>query len=175
MFLRYRGDVFYVYDYYEAKTAQRKGVLHVRLKNVRTQQTLEVAADMLGKIESVDYGHRPMQYLYARGQEHVFMDQQTFDQVSLTADQIKNELPFLVPEKDYKVFFLGEQPVMLELPPVVTLKVTDTAPPQHSVGQSNVLKDAKVESGLTVKVPLFIKSGDVVRVDIATREYLGKE
>ncbi|MBM4078505.1 MAG: hypothetical protein FJ278_02315 [Planctomycetes bacterium] len=173
--LRFRGEVFYVYDYYEAKAAQRKVVLHVKLKNVRTHQTIEVASDMLGKIETVEHSNRIMQYLYASGKELVFMDQRTFDQVSMDADQLKNELPFLAPERDYRIFFLGQQPVMLDLPPVVALKVADTAPPQRGVGQSNVLKDAKLESGLTVKVPLFIKTGDVVRVDVATREYVGKE
>jgi elongation factor P len=175
MLIRHKGEVYYVLDYYESKAAQQKAVVHVKLKNVRTGHVSEIAADALGKIEEARSSHRLMQYLYARGKEHVFMDEKTFDQISLQAEMMQNELPFLVPEKEYRVLFLDERPVMLELPPTVSLKVTETAPPQRSVGGSSVYKDAKLETGVTVKVPLFIKVGDVIRVGWANREYLGKE
>lgn len=175
MLLRHKGDVYLVLDYYEAKTAQQKGVVHVKMRNVRTGHVTEVSADALGKIDEVHGEHRLMQYLYAQGKEHVFMDQKTYDQVAFHEDMIKNELPFLMPEREYRVLVLDEKPVMLELPSTINLKVIETAPPQRSVGSTSVYKEAKLETGLVVKVPLFIKNGDVLRISTATREYLGKE
>ena len=175
MLIRHKGEVFYVLDYYETKAAQQKGAVHVKVKNTRSGHVSEIAADALGKIEEAHSQHRPMQYLYAQGKDHVFMDLKTYEQITLSGDLIKNELPFLVPEKEYRLLFLDEKPVLLELPPTVGLKVVETAPPQRGVGQSSVLKEAKLESGITVKAPLFVKIGDVIRVSIATREYLGKE
>jgi len=175
MLIRHKGEMYYVLDYYETKAAQQKGAVHVKVRNLRSNHVSEIAADVLGRIEEAHTDHRPMQYLYAQGKEHVFMDLKTYDQITLSGDMIKNELPFLVPEKEYRVFFLDDNPVMLELQPTASLKVLETAPPQRSVGGSSVYKDAKVESAITVKVPLFIKIGDVIRVSVATREYLGKE
>jgi len=176
MLIRHKGEVYYVLDYYETKAAQQKGAVHVKVKNTRSGHVSEIAADALGKIEEAHTTHRPMQYLYAHGQEHVFMDLKTYDQLTLSGDMVKNELPFLVPEREYRLSCLDEKPIMLELPPAVALKVVETAPPARQVGGgANVYKDAKLETGLIIKVPQFVKIGDPIRISVATREYLGKE
>ena len=175
MLIRHKGEVYYVLDYYETKAAQQKGAVHVKVKNIRSQHVSEIATDALGKIEEAHTDHRPVQYLYAQGKEHVFMDLKTYDQLSLSEEFIRNERPFLVQEKEYHVLFMDGKAIMVELPPAVALKVVETAPPAHQVGGAKVYKDAKLETGLIIKVPQFIKIGDLLRISVATREYLGKE
>lgn len=104
------------------------------------------------------------------------MDSESFEQYELTDAQLHGCQPFLKEGESYRALFADQQPLSLELPDAVTLRVANTAPPTHAVGQSsNVMKEAELENGLEIRVPLFIKTGDVVRVSTADKSYLGKE
>ena len=116
-----------------------------------------------------------MQYLYASGKDRVFMDTESFEQYTLPTDAVGRDADFLAEGESYRVLAIEGQPVMVQLSPVVVLEVTDTAPSEHGGGGSNVLKEAKLASGIIIHVPLFIKNGDKIRVKTDTREYRGKE
>ena len=112
----------------------------------------------------------------ARDQTRIFMDSQSFDEFELAAPQLHGCEPFLKEGETYRVLYVDEQPLSLEMPEIIKLQVAETAAPGHSVGASaSVMKEATLENGLLVHVPLFIKMGDTIRVDTRTRTYVGKE
>ena len=175
MVIRHEGQLFTVLDFNLAQTGKQKATVHVKLRSVSTGHTGERTLDELGKIEEVPTEIRHMQYLYASGNEHVFMDNETYEQYPLSEDMLGDAVDFLVNEETYRVQMIEGQPVALQLPPIVVLEVADTAPVEHAGGSTNVQKEAKLSSGITIQVPLFIKNGDKVRVKTDSREYQGKE
>ncbi|UCD27921.1 MAG: elongation factor P [Planctomycetota bacterium] len=175
MVIRHEGELFTVLDYQLAQTGKQKPTVHIKLRSLRSGHTGERTLDQLGKVEEVPSEVRQMQYLYAAGEEHVFMDTESYEQYPLNKDILEDGLDFLVEEETYRFLTVEGQPVALQLPPAAVLEVTETAPVEHAGGSSNVYKEAKLASGLVVQVPLFIKNGDKIRVGIDKREYLGKE
>lgn len=175
MVIRHEGQLYTVLDYTLAQTGKQKATVHVKLRAVSTGHTGERTLDELGKIEEVPTDVRTMQFLYTSGEERVFMDTETFEQYPLMEDLLGHAIPYLVEEENYRIQMIEGNPVALQLPPIVVLEVVDTAPVEHSGGGSNVFKDAEVNSGITIQVPLFIKNGDKIRVKTDNREYQGKE
>ena len=175
MVIRHEGQLYTILDFTVAQTGKQKATVHVKLRAVKTGHTGERTLDQLGKIEEVPTEVRPMQYLYASAQEWVFMDTETYEQYPFTEEMLGESPAFLVEEETYRIQLIEGQPVSLQLPPVVVLEVVDTAPVEHAGGSTNVHKEAKLNSGIVVHVPLFIKNGDKIRVKTDNREYQGKE
>lgn len=177
MLLRHQGHVYFVEDVSERHSGKMKPTFHVALRDAVDGRHIERAMDDLLPVEEVAGTYRPMQYLYARGEERMFMDAQTFEEQDLGEAVRRDGLdPFLKEGDEFRVLFAGERPLRVQVPDSVTLRVADTAAPSHAVGTGGggVLKEARLENGLEVRVPLFIKPGDLVRVDTRSREYLGK-
>ena len=175
MVIRHEGELYSILDFNVAQTGKQKATVHVKLKAIKTGHTGERTLDQLGKIEEVPTEIRSMQYLYASGQERVFMDTELYEQYPLNKDMLGECVPFLVEEETYRILMIEGNPVSIQLPPIVILEVVDTAPVEHAGGTTNVHKEAKVNSGIVVQVPLFIKNGDKIRVKTENREYQGKE
>jgi elongation factor P len=117
-----------------------------------------------------------MQYLFAKVSALVFMDSETFEEFELRKEQLQGRESFLNEGGEYRVVCLEGKPVAVKVDDIVSLKVKVTAPPGHSVGAaSNITKEATLENGLEVRVPLFVKSGDLIRVDTRTKSYAGKD
>lgn len=176
MLIRHQGHVYSVADFQERRTGKQRATVHVSLRDVRDGHQVDRTLDDLEPIEEVPHANRTMQYLYAKGDRHVFMDSETFDEFELSATELHGCEPFLNEGESYRVTFVDDRPLALGLPEVIRLKVASTAAPSHSVGSaSSVLKEATLENELVVRVPLFIKIGDTVRVDTRSRAYAGKE
>ncbi|MCP3906130.1 MAG: elongation factor P [Planctomycetes bacterium] len=175
MVIRYEQKLYRVIDFHVAQTGQQKPRAHVKLRSLTGGHTTERLLDQMGRIEEVETELREMQYLYAAGQEHVFMDGETFEQVPLSEETIHDARDFLVEGETYRLLTVEGDPLEIVLPAQIALEVTDTAPVEHAGGASNVHKDARLASGLSIQVPLFINTGEKVRVNTETREYLGKE
>ena len=175
MVIRHEGHLLTVEDYNVARTGKQRATVHVKLRALKDGHSVERSLDELGKIEEVPTEYRQMQYLYAAGQEHVFMDTETYEQTPLSKELLGDALPVLVEEETYRFLTVEGQVASIQLPDVVVLEVVDTAPVQHAGGSSNVYKEAKLKSGVLVQVPLFIKNGDRIRIKAENHEYLGKE
>ena len=175
MVIRHQGQLFTVLDFSAMQKGKQKPTVHVKLRSISTGNTGERSLDELGKLEEVPTEIREMQYLYADRSERVFMDTESFEQFPLGEDVLGDTIPFLVEQENYRCLTIDGRPVSLQLPDVVSLEVMVTDPVQHSGGASNVQKEAKLASGLTIHVPLFIKTGEKVRVKTDTREYVGKD
>jgi len=174
MVIRHDGHLYTIEDFYVAHTGRQKPTVHLRLRTLVGGILADRSLDQLGAVEEVPTEMRQMQYLYAAKSDRVFMDLQTFEQYPLSEEVLGAVAPFLIPEDTYALLTVDGQPVSLQLPPAVVMEVVDTAPPQHG-GGGNVYKEAKLNAGFSVQVPLFIKNGDKVRIRTDNREYLGKE
>jgi len=176
MVIRHQNHVYTIADFQERHSGKQRPTVHVLLRDLRDGRQVDRTLDELEPIEEVQHALRPMQYLYAKGDARVFMDSTTFEEFELTGSQLHGCEPFLKEGDEYRVMFVDGKPLMLEMPEIVRLRVRKTAAPSHSVGNAaSVLKEATLENDLLVRVPLFIKIGDVIRVDTRTRSYVGKE
>ena len=113
-----------------------------------------------------------MQYLYDSGDEVVFMDEATFEQLSLPHGDLEDELPFMQPSSSVQVMFVGGAPTGVELPSSVVLEVTDTEPGVKGDTVSNVTKPATLETGAVIQVPLFVNVGDRIKIDPREKRYI---
>jgi elongation factor P len=175
MVIRHGGHLFKITDVISAQTGKQKGTVHVKMRALRDGHLSERSLAELGKVEEVPTAIRSMQYLYSSGSERVFMDTESFEQYELGEDVVGEAWDFLVEQETYRFLTVEGQPVSLQLPATVVLEVVDTAPVEHAGGSANVMKEAKLNSGLMVRVPLFIKNGDRIRVGTEHRDYQGKE
>jgi elongation factor P len=176
MLIRHQNHIYTVVDFQERHTGKQRPTVHVSLRDVRDGHPVDRTLADIEPITEVPYAHRMMQYLYARGDKFVFMDSESFEEHELHGHALHGAEPFLRDGDTYRVTFVDGQPLALDLPEVVRLKVAETAAPAHAVGNaSSVLKEATLENKLLVRVPLFIKMGDTIRVDTRTRTYVGKE
>lgn len=173
--LRHQNRFYFVEDVQEHHSGKSRPIYHVSLRDALDGRHIQRTMDELTPIEELACTYRPMQYLYAKGDAHIFMDSETFDEIELNPAQLQGFEPFLHEGDEFRVLCAGTTPLKLETPDSVTLKVVDTAAPSHAIGTAaNVLKEAKLENKLEIRVPLFIKTGDAVRVNTHTRDYLGK-
>lgn len=176
MVIRHQNQLFYVADFSERHSGKQKPTVHVSLRSVVDGHSVDRSLDDLLPLQEVAYAYRPVQYLYARGERRVFMDGETFEELELGPAQLAGCEPFLKEGEQYRVLVADGRPLRIELPEIVSLKVAVTAAPERSVGTAgNVLKEATLENGLVVRVPLFIKPGETIRVDTRNRSYAGKE
>jgi elongation factor P len=175
MLLRHHDHLYFVDDFVERHSAKQKPVVHVSLRSADDGRHVERTLDELGPIEEIPWAYKMVQYLYARGDRYVFMDSQSFEDIELPVSALGGFEPFLAEGAEYRMLYAGDQPLRLATPDAVILQVEDTAAPSHAVGaSSNIMKEARLQKGLQVRVPLFIKTGDFVRISVAGRQYLGK-
>jgi elongation factor P len=116
-----------------------------------------------------------MQYLYHDGSGYVFMDMTTYEQLTVSDETLKEKGGFLKDGQEVKVLVYNGQPIDMDLPAAVILEVTETEPGLKGDTVSGATKPATLETGLVINVPLFINTGDKIKVDTRTKEYLGRE
>ncbi|MCI0531456.1 MAG: elongation factor P [candidate division Zixibacteria bacterium] len=170
--LKIEDELYYIVDFQHARTAQRKAFVRTKLKNLRTGQVLEKTFASGEMFEKPDFSQKTMQFMYRSGEEFHFMDGKNFEQIILSNEQTSGGGSFLIEGNEYDVLFFEGNPTGLELPASVILKVTSTEQGVKGDSVTNITKPATLESGLEIKVPLFIKVGDLVKVDTRSNEYL---
>lgn len=163
-----------VEEFHITGTAKTKRKIHARLRNLTKGVHVERAFWEDERLPSADVENRRVQFSYRDGDRFVFLDAETFDEVALTAEQVGERHWFLRENEEYRAVFLEGKLLEIELPDSVAMKVESTAAPQRG-GSDAAWKPAQLEGGLEIMVPLFIATGDVVRVDTRTRKYLRKE
>jgi elongation factor P len=151
---------------------QRRPVVRATLKHLRTGQTREHTFMQSDKIQEADIERRMWQFLYHTGDRFVFMDTTTYEQMELGTAVVGNAAPFLLEGQDAEMLLFAGAPVSLELPIKIERRIVDTSPGVKGDTATNVMKDAVVEGGVRVKVPLFIKMGDVIRINTRDNSYV---
>jgi elongation factor P len=170
--IKLEGDIYYVVDFQHARTAQRRAFVRTKLKNIKTGAVLEKTFAAGETFEEPDFEEKKMQYLYSADKEYHFMDSKTYEQTILTEDQLGDYKWYLKENAEYKVMFFEGQPVNVDLPASVVLKIVSTEPAVKGDSVTNITKGATLESGLVVKVPLFVNEGESVKIDTRTNEYI---
>jgi elongation factor P len=174
MVIRVEGGNWVVEDYHVQQAAKRHSVLHARLRNLKTGHVAERAVDEADRVEEPDLQSRPHGFLFQDGDGYVFMELETFDQIAVPAEVLGEGRWLLKEGAGFTIRLIEGKPVEVVLPPTFADEVVETADPAGS-DHSQVLKDARLACGLTVKVPHFIKVGEHVRIDTASHRYHGKE
>lgn len=159
---------------YHSGQGKMGGSTHARLQNLDTGTLRDYSFRSDMKLEELALERKPMDFLYSDESACYFMDPATCEQEEVPLRLVGEQAKLLVPEMRVSLEFLGERVVSVQLPDFLELKVADTAPPAHSGGQDNTWKPARLENGLEVMVPQFIKSGDSIRVDVAQMKYMDR-
>jgi elongation factor P len=170
--IKLEGEIFYIVDFQHGRTAQRRAQVRTKLKNIKTGAVLERTFSAGETFEEPDFEEKTMQFLYSSGADYYFMDSKTYDQISLTEEQLGEYKWYLKENSEYKVMFFEGQPVNLDLPTSIVLKITSTEPGIKGDSVTNLTKSATLETGLQVKVPLFINEGEHIKIDTRTNEYI---
>jgi elongation factor P len=144
----------------------------VRMKNMITGSVMTRTYKSGEKLNAADVEEREMQYLYPEGDHLVFMDNASYEQVSIDASAVEEQRGFLLDNTNVNVMFFNGRPVGVELPTFVEMQVKETEPGFKGDTANNVLKPAKVQTGAVVPVPIFVNEGDVIRIDTRTGEYV---
>ena len=167
------GEPYQVVEYSSHKMQQRAPVVRLRLREIRTGRSVDRTFNGYDvKLILADVEHRPAQYIYQDGDMYYFMDTNTFDQFPLSREQLGNAFSYLMEQLELEVVFFKDEPIAVDLPTSVELRVTDTPPGFKGDTAQGGTKPATLETGLTVNVPLFVNNGDAIRVDTRTGEYL---
>lgn len=151
-----------------------RAILTLRLKNLETGNVVEKRFKPEDKVEQAYLDKRPMQYLYKEGDDHIFMDKETFDQVTLTREAVGDLILYLKENDEAQVTLYAGKPISLEPPAKVQLRVTETASGVKPVPGAAQYKPAKLETGLEIQVPPFVEPGEMIEVDTRTGEYLSR-
>ncbi|MFC1475365.1 elongation factor P, partial [Candidatus Zixiibacteriota bacterium] len=163
---------YYVVDYQHFKMGRGKANIRTKLKHIKTGAVVEKVFSSNDSFKPPDMEDKKMQYLYENAGAFAFMDSQTFEQFEIPIDNLGDAKWYLMENQEYKVLFLDGEAISVDMPASVVLVVIETEPAARGDTVSNVTKPAKLVTGLTVKVPPFIKEGDKLKIDTRTGEYL---
>jgi elongation factor P len=164
--------LYAIVDFQHVKLGKGGAVYQTKLKNLTEGSIQNVRLRAEEIIEEAFLDKRMFEYLYSSGSEHVLMDMETYEQITLDDDAFGDGPKYLKPNTQLQVSMYEGRPVVVTLPNTVDLEVTDTTPEIKGATATNQPKPATVETGLVVQVPPFIKLGDVIRVDTRTGEYV---
>lgn len=165
------GKPFKVIEYNQKVVGRGGSIVNVKIKNLIDGSVIPKTFKGQEKIESAEVTNRTVQYLYTDGSNYFFMDPETFDQFELSADIVEDAIGYLKEGDNLALQSFNGNVTNVELPKNVYLEVTQSENVVKGDTSSSVLKDATLETGLVVKVPAFIKTGDVISVDTSTGEY----
>jgi elongation factor P len=171
MLVKMENDLFRVLELQHVTPGNLRGFVRVKFRNIRSGALADQKLRSEDMVERATLDEKNMQYMYGSGEDHYFMDTETYDQVHISSEALGDSVNYLIPEMVIQVEFYGEEPVGIELPPTVDLVVKDTVPAIKGSTANAQLKPAILETGLTVLVPPFISLGDKVRVNTETGEY----
>ncbi len=166
------GEPFVITYFQHVKPGKGGAFVRTKVKNLKTGRVLDRTFRSGEKVEEADVEERTMQYLYHDGSDFIFMDTETYDQIPFKSDQIGDASKFLKENLEVDVLFWRGNPINIELPAFIRATVTQCDPGVKGDTASGATKPATLETGAVVQVPLFIKEGEVLRVDTRTGEYV---
>lgn len=172
MVIQHEGKLFTVFSLTHRTPGNKRGFVQTKLRDLRSGAMVEQRFSSESVVERAFLDEKEVEFLYAEGEVFTFMDQQTYEQYHLNRNLLGDTVGYLAPNLPLKVEFFEGKPIGVELPPTVELKVVETEPGIKGASATNVMKPAKMETGITVLVPPFIDAGEVIRVDTADGTYL---
>jgi elongation factor P len=168
------GQVWRIVDFQHVKPGKGGAFVRTRLKSLESGAVVDRTFRAGEKMPRIRTETKNVQYLYDSGDEVVFMDESTYEQISLPRSDVSGELDFLQPSQTVQLLTVDGRPAGLQLPASVELAVAETEPGVRGDTVSNVTKPATLETGAVVQVPLFVNAGDRVKVDTRERRYISR-
>ena len=172
MVIRYEQGMYEIIDFQLVRMQQRQAIVRTRLKNIRTGNVLDQPFRSGERFEEIYLEDRPIQYLYSDGDKYNFMDNESYNEVMISASLLGGQTDYLKENMEVIGRYNGDELILVELPASVTLEVTQTEPGVRGDTAKSGTKPATVETGATIKVPLFVNTGDKIRVDTRNGQYL---
>jgi elongation factor P len=174
MTLNIDGQLWNVVDFQHVKPGKGGAFVRTKLKNVLSGKVVDRTFNAGVRVEQASVDRREMQYLYREGDDFVFMDTETYDQPHIPAETVGDAANYLLEEQNATVAFNEGVPLYVELPAAVELTVSQTDPGLQGDRSTGGTKPATVETGAQIQVPLFITTGEKIKVDTRTGAYLGR-
>jgi elongation factor P len=169
------GTVFKVVEFQHVKPGKGGAFVRTKLKRTRDGAVIDRTFRAGEKFRPIRTETRKMQFLYADGSDAHFMDLESYDQITVPEEQVKEPLKWVLPSQEVELLYVDEQPADVQVPSAVELAVEETEPGvKGDTASGGGDKPAKLESGVTVRVPLFVNQGDRVRVDTRSGEYVSR-
>ena len=169
------GIPYEIVDFQHFKPGKGGAMVRTKLRNILTGRMQDITFRSGEKVGKPDMESRDMQYLYRQDDELIFMDMTTYEQLQISVETTDGKEGFLKDGQQCRVLLYKGNPLDIDVPLSLVLEVTETEPGAKGDTVSNVTKPATLETGLTVQVPIFVNTGDRIKVDTRTREYLGRE
>ncbi|MCG8418279.1 MAG: elongation factor P [Proteobacteria bacterium] len=166
------GQPYTVVEFQFVKPGKGSAFTRTKFKNLLTGSVIEKNIRSGEKLEPANVDERSMQFLYKEGDDFVFMDGKSFEQVAIAADVLGNKHDLMMDNLDCTVMFFNDRPVEVNLPNFIEVEITETEPGARGDTTGNVTKSATVSTGAEIAVPLFINQGDTVKVDTRTKQYV---
>ena len=172
--VEYENNIYVVLDVSHNKTAMRQMIVKAKARNLRTGSIIDLSFTGGDKIEQARIDKREMQFLYDDGTNCIFMDNETYEQLEIPMDNLKWELNFIKPNSNVNVSMYEEEVLGLILPDKVALQIVEAEPAVKGDTATSASKNAKLETGLEIRVPLFINTDEVVLISTADGKYSGR-
>ncbi len=170
--IEYKGELYRVTEATHVTPGKGQALMQIKMKRLSDGVKNEDRFRPDEAVEKATLTTHEYQFLYNDGDLYYFMDLESYEQIHLTGEMIGDDIYYLLPETIVQILFHESQPIGVELPGVVELKVTETQPNMKGATVSSSYKPAKLETGLSIQIPPFIEEGEVIRVDTSTGKYL---
>lgn len=171
MSIKYEGNIYSVVDYQHVKPGKGAAFVKAKLKNLRTGAIIEITFNSSVKVELAHIEKRNMQFLYSQGDTYYFMNMETYDQIEVKESQLGDDKKYLKENLVLNIISYEGEILGLQLPDKIEMVVTKTEPGVKGNTTNNAMKDAVLETGMTVKVPLFINEGETIIVSTKDGKY----
>ncbi len=172
--IEYEGGIYVVLDISHNKTAMRQMIVKAKSKNLRTGTISDLTFTGGDKVEQAHIEKREMQYLYDDGTNCIFMDNETYEQLEIPMERLKWELNFIKPNSNVNISLYEGEVLGIILPDKVALQITEAEPGVKGDTATSAQKNAVLETGLSIRVPLFINEGETVLITTADGKYSGR-
>ena len=172
LILNYKNNLWKIVDFLHVKPGKGSAFVRSKLKNIRTGQVVDETFRAGEKIEFVRVEARDYTYLYKDSNSYVFMDQETYEQINLSEEQVNDVLEFLMENTKTTIAFNGDEPIEVRIPKHINIQVTETDPGEKGNTAQGGSKRAILETGVSIQVPLFVQIGDTMRVDTKEKRYI---
>jgi elongation factor P len=172
MCIKHDNDLYRVVDAQHKTPGNLRGLVQVKMRSLKNGSNMEHRFRSVDMVERAYMDETEMEFLYQEGEMYHFMNNETFEQMALSAEVLGDAVPYLFPNIKLKIEMYEGRPVGIELPMIVEMTVVSTEPSIKGASVSNQSKPAKMETGLVVNVPPFIGEGERIRIDTSTGQYV---
>lgn len=172
MAISYNGDVAVVLDVQHRTPGNLRAFVQASIRSIKTGKSSDVRFSSTEKVDVIPMMTKKMEFSYKDGEDYVFSDPETYETITLNPEIVGDSKNYLTENANATITFVEEKAVLIEMPASVVLTITDAPEGIRGDSANNVMKPATIETGITVQVPLFIKTGEKIKIDTRTGKYM---